>query len=159
MTTASPASAGRLLAIVGIVGALAATSGCSFFAESEPSPTPSSSASDAAEPAALQPDGDAADNRPFFDEVNARTADGEVADGRHFVDALVDAGFDREAMSLTSDTTSIGLEADAIEFAVRWGDECLIGQFSDSAGYHSTVSPTMAGERCLVGTTRPIDWE
>lgn len=158
MTARRLRNAFRTASVAAGVGVLAVTSGCSLW-QSEPRPTPTPTAS--AEQATLQPDGFAEENQPYFDQVNnatiARVDDG--ADGRVLIDGLVDAGFNRDDMELTPDSTSIGLEADAIEFSVRWGEQCLIGQYGGGVGYNSTVTETLAGERCLIGTTRPIDWD
>ena len=82
-----------------------------------------------------------------------------AAGGRDFIDALVAAGFDKAAMQVTSDTTTIGDPADSIQFAVRFQDECLVGQYGPkSEGYHGAVRPMLGTGRCLDGQTRPIDW-
>ncbi|RWZ52075.1 hypothetical protein ELQ90_07505 [Labedella phragmitis] len=108
---------------------------------------------------ALVPEGSAEDNKPFFDQVNAATAQNEDAGGRDFVDALVASGFDKAAMEVTKDATTLGDRAESIQFSVRWGDSCLIGQFGPAVGgYHSTIQPALGTDRCLIGETRPIDW-
>jgi len=46
-----------------------------------------------------------------------------------------------------------------VQFAVRWAEECLIGQYGPaSGGYHSLVAPRLSTGTCLAGQTRPIDW-
>jgi hypothetical protein len=146
-----------------VVGSLA---GCSALglpggAGTSASPVPSASASPAAssaEPPVLLPGGTAEENRPLFDAVSAAVvaADPE-AGGRALVDALVAAGFDKAAMEVTDDTTAIGGDADAVQFAVRASDGCIIGERSAS-GYASLVAPVLGTGRCLVGQTRAIDW-
>jgi hypothetical protein len=108
----------------------------------------------------LIPDGSAEDNLPFFDSVNQQTLTANAAaDGRTFVDGLVAAGFDKAAMELTSDSTTLGQAADSIVFSVRWGEECLIGQNGSAVGgYHSTVQAVLGTGKCLIGETRPVDW-
>ena len=63
-------------------------------------------------------------------------------------------------MQVTVDTTTIGLKANSIQFSVRMGDTCLIGQNgADAGGYCSEVTPVLSPPgNCLVGQTRPIDW-
>lgn len=118
--------------------------------------------SPAAEPEAptLLPEGTAEENLPYFDAVNTATLDANpAADGRAFVDGLVAAGFDKAAMEVTSDTTTIGNAADSIQFSVRWNESCLIGQHGTAVGgYHSTVGRVLGTGTCLIGKTRPIDW-
>jgi hypothetical protein len=124
-----------------------------------PSASPTASATATAPASALLPDGSAEDNKAFFDDVNARTAANAEAGGRDFVDALVAAGFDKGAMELTKDTTTLGDRAESVQFSVRWQDSCLIGQFGPSVGgYHSTIQPVLGTGLCLIGDTRPIDW-
>ncbi|MEY2847879.1 MAG: hypothetical protein RI885_544 [Actinomycetota bacterium] len=115
-------------------------------------PTPSP------EPLAYDATGTAQDNLAYFDEVNLRLLSaGATPGGRPIIDNLVAAGFDRSAMQVTSDTTTIGAASDSVEFSVRIGSDCLVGQSSD-AGYASTVGPALAEGACLAGATRPIDW-
>jgi len=79
--------------------------------------------------------------------------------GRAYIDALVAAGFDRAAMQVTPDQSTVGNPAESIQFSVRWGDECLVGQVGPATGSPVTlVVPVLAEGTCLVGQTRPIDW-
>lgn len=95
-----------------------------------------------------------------FDSVNTATLDADSgADGRAFIDALAAAGFDKSTMEVTADRTTIGNAADSIQFSVRWGESCLIGQNGPAVGgYHSTLVPVLGTGKCLIGSTRPIDW-
>jgi len=77
--------------------------------------------------------------------------------GRAIVDALAAAGFDKAAMEVTADATPLGNAADAVLFAVRLGEECLLGQV-DGAGLTTSAQPVLGTGRCLVGATRSIDW-
>lgn len=137
---------------------------------SSPTATPSSSAPAAgasATPTSSAPavvglvsGGTAEQNLPYFDQVNKATLAAKPgAQGRDFIDALVAAGFAKADMQLTVDTTTIGLKANSIQFSVRMGDTCLIGQNgADAGGYSSMAVPVLASGSCLVGQTRPIDW-
>ena len=79
--------------------------------------------------------------------------------GRAYVDALAAAGFDKRAMQVTNDTSTVGNPAESIEFSVRWGDECLVGQVGPAIGGPvASVLPVLGGGACLLGRTRPIDW-
>ncbi|MFJ6427819.1 MULTISPECIES: DUF6993 domain-containing protein [Microbacterium] len=161
-SVSSPARAAGVLAVTAVSALL--LSGCA----PEPAPTasPSSSATpdaDSTAPSApvLVPDGSAEDNLPVF----TATAEGiwatdQRGSGRAYIDALIGAGFDRESMQVTQDQTTVGNPAESLQFSVRWGqDECLVGQVGPSTGQVVTaVLPQLAEGRCLVGTTRPIDW-
>jgi hypothetical protein len=132
-------------------------------AASSPAAAPSASSAPAdSEPsaAALVPDGTAADNLPVFAAVTAAVwATDDRGAGRAYVDALVQAGFDRSAMQVTHDRSTVGDPAESIQFSVRWGQECLIGQVGPATGEPvTTVMPVLAEGTCLVGNTRPIDW-
>ncbi|WP_204260019.1 MULTISPECIES: hypothetical protein [unclassified Microbacterium] len=120
-----------------------------------PTPAPTT----APEPA-LVSDGTAADNLPLFTSVTAAVWESsDRAAGRAYVDALTAAGFDKAAMQVTNDQTTVGNPAESIQFAVRWGDECLIGQVGPETGNPVTVvMPVLAEGACLIGETRPIDW-
>lgn len=128
-----------------------------------PGPTssgsPSSVATETPAPA-LVPEGTAADNLPYFAAVTASVwaTDARVS-GRAYIDALVAAGFDKAAMQVTRDTSTIGNPAESIQFSVRWGDQCLVGQVGPATGDPVTVVvPVVAEGTCLIGQTRPIDW-
>jgi hypothetical protein len=106
------------------------------------------------------PEGTAADNLPYFaDIVRAVWAGPDQVAGRAYIDALTAGGFDRGAMQVTFDQTTVGNPAESIQFSVRWGNECLIGQVGPATGEPvAVVMPGLADGGCLVGTTRPIDW-
>lgn len=105
------------------------------------------------------PDGSAAENLPLFTQVVADVWAGESrVRGNAYIDALTAAGFDRTAMQVTKDITSIGRPAESIQFAVAWDDEeCLVGQVGPSTGDPVTaVMPRMAEVACIVGELSPI---
>lgn len=144
-----------------------ALTGCAFFGSptpmASPSAAPSASAPSTTQPAApptLRPELTAGENLDYFNAVNAAVvAANAEAGGRDFIDALVAAGFDRAAMQVTSDETTLGDAADSVQFAVLFQDECLVGQFGPkSGGYHGAVRPALGTGGCLIGQTRPIDW-
>lgn len=104
------------------------------------------------------PGGSAAENLPWFDAVNRELLEARpMPGGRAIVDGLIATGFDRDAIEVTPDRTPDGHAADAVQFSVRVGEECLLGQAS-GAGYSSVVAGVLATGTCLVGRTRPIDW-
>lgn len=105
----------------------------------------------------LGPGGRRDSNLALFDSVNlAVVTTDDSAGGGDFIDA---AGFDRSAMQVTADRTTVDLRAGSVQFSVRLGDECLVGQYGpESGGYHGAVRPALGHGGCLVGRTRPIDW-
>lgn len=124
-------------------------------------PDPAATAPAAAAPLDYLPGGTALENLPLFAAVTAQVwATDQRASGRAYVDALAAAGFDRNAMQVTPDVTTVGNPVESLQFSVRWGDsECLVGQVGPSTGEPVTaVLPQLAEGRCLVGNTRPIDW-
>lgn len=125
-----------------------------------PSPSVSASTDPAPVAAALVPDGTAQDNLPYFAAVTASVwATDSRLSGRAYIDALVTAGFDKSAMQVTNDTTTVGNPAESIQFSVRWGDECLLGQVGPATGDPvAVVAPVVAEGNCLIGKTRAIDW-
>ncbi|MFE5671882.1 DUF6993 domain-containing protein [Agromyces sp. NPDC056523] len=156
-------------AAIAVLTALAAAA-CTSGGQADPmvpasgSPTATASAGATAPPGsappALLPDGSATDNLPYFDAINRAVIDADAgAGGRAFVDALVAAGFEKATMEVTADATTIGDPADSIQFSVRFGEGCLIGQYGPrSEGYHSGVGSALGTGDCLIGETRPIDW-
>lgn len=153
-----------LIAVAGCTG----TSGAEPSLTVDPSADPSASATPSADeptPApdagpALVPDGNAYDNLPLFTAVTEKVWDsaGKVS-GRAYVDALVKAGFDKAAMQVTEDRTTIDNPAESIQFSVQWDDLCLVGQVGPTTGDPVTlVLPVVEESGCLIGNTRPIDW-
>ncbi|MFB8386641.1 hypothetical protein ACFC3F_05805 [Microbacterium sp. NPDC055910] len=106
------------------------------------------------------PDGTASDNLPIFRQVVEAVWAGEHNDaGRAYIDALTAAGFDRAAMEVTEDLSTVGHRAESLQFSVLWGSECLIGQVGPATGDPvATVVDALAEGGCLIGRTRPIDW-
>ncbi len=140
-----------LLLVAVVAGALAGCTGAPL--SDDPVGTASPTASAVAEgPAASEP---AADDLDRFDAVNrAVIAADASAGGTAFVAALAEAGFDRRAIEVTSDTTTLGEPADSIQFAVRVDDRCLVGQYGGaSGGYRSMGAAVLGTGGCLVGAT------
>jgi hypothetical protein len=108
----------------------------------------------------LHPEGTASGNLPYFASVVASVwaGAGQVS-GRAYVDALAAAGFDKGAMQVTNDVSTVGNAAESIQFSVLWDGECLVGQVGPSTGAPVTVVvPAVGDGTCLIGQTRPIDW-
>lgn len=123
-----------------------------------PSPSSSASADPVPEPdPVLESEGSAEDNLPYFNFVNSKLLENGNPGGRAVIDNLVSAGFDKSAMEVTADRTPLGSNVDSLQFSVRMGDECLIGQ-AGAGGYAATVAPTLQTGNCLIGKTRAIDW-
>ena len=117
--------------------------------------TPSPSAS---EPPKLNLQGTAGENLAYFNKVNLDYIQkGGATDGRSLIDNLVDAGFPKAAMEVTPDRTTVNAQADQVQYSVRLNGTCLIGQFGGGE-FNGTAQPLLASNKCLIGTTRPIDW-
>jgi hypothetical protein len=114
------------------------------------SATPAPSASASADPAV-------AADLAKFDSANQGVASSGTIDDHRIVDALAAAGFDKAAMQITPDTTTIGRKVDSIEVSVLVGSTCLIGGFNGTT-YSSQSAPALQGGKCLLGNTRAIDW-
>ena len=105
----------------------------------------------------------AEENLAYFDSVNRATIKTEqdagqpARRGKKLINGLVAAGFPKDLMEVTPDGTAIGLDSDNVQFSVKVGSECLIGQFGN-VGYNSTVAPVLGTGNCLIGVTRPINW-
>lgn len=108
----------------------------------------------------LRPEGSAADNLPVFVSVMESVASSpDAVAGRAYVDALVAAGFDKAAMQVTADRTSVDDPVDSLQFSVLWQGECLVGQVGPSTPAPTAlVMPELPSGGCLIGLTRPIDW-
>ena len=130
------------------------------------SETPSNSAAAGKEPAEaptpteFDPDGTAEDNLALFAEiVNDVWASDDNVHGHVYIDALVDKGFDKSQMQVTSDITTIEWPAESIMFSVAVGEGCLVGQVGPETGDPVAIVQPVLGEGvCLLGNTREIDW-
>lgn len=81
---------------------------------------------------------------------------GAVADGAKPVTeriraALADAGFTADQVEVTAGRTPTGLDAEAVEAAVRLGNDCIVGQLR-TGSVAVTVFPVLSDGRCLVGS-------
>jgi hypothetical protein len=120
-----------------------------------PSATPSNTP---APVATFNPDGSAEANLAYFDKVGHALLDhDESANGETIVNWFVAHGFNKKAMEITPDKTSIGLQAWNIEFSVDMNGTCLIGQ-AGNVKFQSTAQPLLATGKCLIGQTRTINW-
>jgi hypothetical protein len=150
-------------ALVVLAGAALGLAGCAAPGNDGPPTSTTVPTSPAATPTptapTLVPGGSAAQNLPYFTAVvNGVWAGPDRLAGRSYIDALVAGGFDKAAMELTEDATTIGNPADSIQFAVRLGSECLIGQAGPGMSQPVTIAAPPTGATCLLGDTRPIDW-
>jgi hypothetical protein len=148
------------ISLLALVGCVPAAPTPTATAAASTSPASASAAPSTAASAAPTIDltGTAGQNQAYFDEVNKKfiAAGGDLS-GRPFIDNLVKAGFPKAAMELTPDRTTVNAAADNIEFSIRFGSTCLIGEYGN-IGYASTVTKLLGTSRCLVGITRSIDW-
>ena len=102
--------------------------------------------------------GTAADNLAFFNAWGrAKVGKHPNIKGKTIIDELVDLGYDKKSMEITPDKTSIGLDAWNIEYSIKLKDTCLIGQ-AGNVGFNAFVAPPVSTGKCLIGTTRKIDW-
>lgn len=157
-TGGRPGGRAGVLLLVSLASA-ALLAGCSSADAGGLDPVPSvpSSASPASNAPAprpsLDPSRPAKDNLAYFDlTVKALLHKNPAASGAAVIDALAAAGFDRADMQVTPDRTAADLEADSIQFSVRFNGECLVGQRGpEDNGYHSMVAPLLGTGRCLLG--------
>jgi hypothetical protein len=125
-----------------------------------PTPSASSTASSASAVPTYNANGTASDNLAYFDKVGHALLDNNPtanAQGETIVNWFVAHGFNKQNMEVTPDKTSIGLAAWNIDFSVRFGKTCLLGQ-AGNVGFQSAVLPVLATGKCLIGQTRTIDW-
>ena len=156
----------RSLVIGSVLAAALAMSGCTPSTP-EPTgstaptatPTQSSTPTPTPEPT-LDPEGSAADNLPvFMGVVDDVWASEQRGSGRAYIDGLVAAGFDKAAMQVTEDMSTVGNPAESIEFSVFFKGECLVGQVGPTVPEPiAEVMPALPGDLCLIGVTRTIDW-
>ena len=156
-----PASAAHIALGLAAAALLCAgvLAGCAPQPVAPPSPSTPETSTAVPEPPRLIPDGTADDNLPLFTEVVLQVAATGGVEGRAYVDALVGAGFDKAAMQVTRDRTTVDHPADSIQFSVLWQGECLVGQVGPSIPQPTAVVlPALPDGGCLIGKTRPIDW-
>jgi hypothetical protein len=126
-----------------------------------PTPIPSGTSTAAAGPT-YNPSGTASDNLAYFNQVGnqlftSSQASAASTQGELIVNWFVAHGFNKQNMEITPDKTSIGLAAWNIDFSVRFGKTCVLGQ-AGNVGFQSSVVPILATGKCLIGQTRTINW-
>jgi hypothetical protein len=105
------------------------------------------------------PEGDAQDNKAYFDWVLKNLSARDLKQpGRAMVNALDRAGFRKKSMQVTQERTKTNLVADSVIIAVRMGRSCLVGQRTDKGKYYSSIESALKTGGCLIGATRTIDW-
>ena len=118
----------------------------------------SSPASSAAAPLPAEPGAQSAPD-PVLAAAKIRvetTLGGTVADGAkpatdRIRAALTGAGFTRDQTEVTAGRTPTGLDAEAVEAAVKMGDDCIVGQLRTGRVVVS-VFPVLSDGRCLIGS-------
>ncbi len=151
----------RAMTLVAVaVAAVIALTGC---VPTVPMPTPTGSKSATPTPTPtpvlkLDPTGTAEENLPFWENlVEGMNNTYGMTDGSVMIQSLVDNGFNKADMELTPNETAIGERVDSVIFSVRFDGKCFIGQiFPDH--YAAFLAPMLATGKCLIGTTRPIDF-
>ena len=130
---------------------------------SEPMPTPTTTKSSTPTPTptpdpTLDPTGTAEENLPFWKHLVETMYNAyQMVDGAIMIQSLVDNGFNKADMEVTPNETAIGERADSVIFSVRFDGQCFVGQiFPDR--WNATLQPLLGTGKCLVGTTRPIDF-
>src|SRR5690554_3753840 len=104
---------------------VAPSASASPSASAEPAPTPTEE-----EPPELLPGGTALANKDYFDYVSRTFFERRPGAGSlDIAGMLVSAGFAKSSIQVTKDTTPTGRKVEAIEFAVRAHDDCLLGQW------------------------------
>lgn len=147
------------LVVMGALG-LAACTSAPVEQVASPTSTPTATPDATPIPLVFAPEKSAADNLDYFTSLADAVVEADSdAGGRAFIDALVAGGFDKAAMQVTPDTTTVELAADSVQFSVAFNGECLIGQYGPASdGLHTMVAPLLGTGTCLVGATRQIDW-
>jgi hypothetical protein len=150
---------------VPLVVAAIALAGCTPEApeptsSATPSPTRTTATPTPTPTPTFDPEGSAEDNLPVFSDVVEEVwASGDRGLGRSYIDGLVAVGFDKAAMQVTQDLSTVGNPAESIEFSVLFDEKCIVGQVGTTIPEPvSVVMPVLPGGLCLVGATRPIDW-
>jgi hypothetical protein len=157
-----PFRAGAAVSLAGLVVAVAlGVTGCTSGSPA-PSLTSTPTASSTSTPTPVATFGPEAPTpvalAHFNSVMQALLKSNSNPDGRAVIDALAAGGFAKKTMQLTPDTTTIGRTVDSIEFSVLWQNKnCLVGQIG-TAGYGISSSPVLSTGKCLIGTTRPINW-
>ena len=101
----------------------------------------------------------ALDNMPAFETAVTKGAAANTSDtGKNLVNALVAAGFPKEAMQVTFNKTKTGQDADSVIVSVMLEDSCLIGQRTPDGNTFTSLEQALATGGCLIGITRQIDW-
>ena len=157
----------RLLAVTSAAVLGLTLAGCAPDTQTNGTPTtaaqtvaPSEAATtEAAVAPTFAPEGGAEENKAFFDATLKPLVDADAkVSGVTMVDALIENGFDKTAISYTADRTTIDLEAAYVFVAVKMPDnQCLVAE-RGSKGYVSEVIEPISTGECLIGAPLKVDW-
>jgi len=101
--------------------------------------------------------GSAEENLPYITWVLGQAGAGVGLFGSlDAVAALEEAGFERSAIEVTSDRTSLELAAESISVSVLVDGDCAIAQWSGD-WLVSSVQPVLGSGTCLLGDTLSLD--
>lgn len=102
-------------------------------------------------------DGGARENQAFLDyTIQQGFGSPDDRSGLAVIEVLRQAGFADDSLEVTRDMSLIELPVESVTVAVRFGDECYLGQWG-SAWFVSQIEPVVATGRCLVGETVSLD--
>jgi hypothetical protein len=115
-----------------------------------PSVTPPTAEPSASPEYFFYPNSSASRNLPVFENVLKETGAGAPGHNlQESIVALVDLGFDIEAITHTPVNSKIGEPADSVSLAVLFREKCLIAQFSNAWITTTVAEPIISG--CLIG--------
>ncbi|WP_311477488.1 DUF6993 domain-containing protein [uncultured Gulosibacter sp.] len=106
------------------------------------------------------PDGGAEANHAYFDATLKQLLEKKPGAGsKDLVNTLVEAGFDKSKMEVTSDTTPIGLDTTFVIVSVHMPDNmCLLGERGPDGSYASLVTKPISSGKCQLAKSIDIDW-
>lgn len=156
------AGALALVALLALVGCTTpvddATSPSAPPASTAPTPTATDDAAPEEEPLAVfVPDGSAEDNAPVAARVVRERAVSQEPrlTAAEIGQILVEAGFAADTIEVTPDSTPLGNPTDSINFAVRVGEQCILGELR-VAEVVTQTAPVLGTGRCLIGVDASI---
>ncbi|KQO98907.1 DUF6993 domain-containing protein [Leifsonia sp. Leaf264] len=125
-----------------------------------PKPTPTAAAVNPghiAVPEPYDPEASVAQAERFFDRVAGTVAGTGAMDGAAYIQAFRAAGVPDDVMEVTDHNGTAGTMQETVQFSVRYGNTCLIGDVGHGT-FTSTTMPETHWDTCLIGGTRPIDF-
>lgn len=142
------------------VGLIFGLTGCFLIEGPQPEEPPRPKVEMPKQEPKFYPDGDATQNKDYFVATLLKYSESdEELSSQGLSNAIIEAGFAKETVEVSTDQSVTNLPTDTVTVATRFDQECLLGQIERKTGevfvfQTETVGPDK--DICLIGNTATL---